>query len=124
MKTIETEVLNLILKHNTNNPFKICKLEGICCVEMDLHPEIKGILQCVDKHKFIYINKNLTSIEKLVTCGHELGHATLYNIDGCSILKTNTNPTRNIYEIEADVFALLLLVHKVLTAPFQLEGTS
>lgn len=110
MSSIEAEYLRIVKKYKTTDPIKLCKLENIICEERTLHPEINGIYQYVARNRFIYINKNLNSIKKLFTYGHELGHAVLHTKQNFLFLKKHTFFNVNTFEREADIFSSLLLI--------------
>ncbi|MBN1062385.1 ImmA/IrrE family metallo-endopeptidase [Clostridium botulinum] len=107
---VRKEYLKLINKHKTTDPIKLCELEKIKCEERDLHSEINGIYQYVARNRFIFINKNLNSIRKRFTYGHELGHAVLHTKQNFTFLKTHTLFNVNKFEREADLFSSLLLI--------------
>lgn len=87
MHFIEREINKLVKKNKTRDPFELCDLENIHCIVMDLHTEINGLYQYVQRNKFIYINSNLSEEEKKAICGHELGHAILHKKLNCTFLK-------------------------------------
>ncbi|NFO11856.1 ImmA/IrrE family metallo-endopeptidase [Clostridium botulinum] len=107
---VKTEYLKIIKKHKTTDPVELCRLEHIICEERDLHHELNGIYQYVARNRFIFINKNLTSVMKLFTYGHELGHAVLHTKRNFLFLKTRTAFNVNKFEREADLFSSLLLI--------------
>lgn len=110
MHYIEREVIKLIEKYHTRDPFEICDRQKIECKLQKLHPEINGIYQYVDMNKYIYINKSLTKSKQLTTCLHELGHATLHEKYNCTFFQTNTHFNMNRFEREAEFFAACFLV--------------
>lgn len=110
---IENEVNKLIKKYKTTNPYEICDAKNITYKKIDLHPEINGIYQYIERNKFIYINSQLSDNKQLFTCGHELGHAIIHEKYNCTFLKTQTYFNVNRFEKEADIFASCLLIPDV-----------
>lgn len=110
MHFIEKEVIKLVAKHKTRDPFELCHLEKIICEERDMHIEINGVYQYVARNRFIFINKRLPKEEKYRTCGHELGHAILHKKHNCTFLKTHTFLNVNRYEREAEIFSSILTI--------------
>lgn len=110
MHFIEREVTKLNKKYKTKDPFEICDAKKIECKIVNLHPEVNGIYQYVQRNKFIYINGNLPKSEQIYTCYHELGHAILHEKYNCTLLKTCTffNPSK--FELEAEIFAAFFVV--------------
>lgn len=64
----------------------------------------------MNKHKFIHINETITEHEKIFTCAHELGHALLHPNINTGFLKNSTLLSVNKFEIEANTFAIHLLI--------------
>lgn len=64
----------------------------------------------MNRQKYIHINHNLTEHEKLFTCAHELGHALMHPDVNTSFLLNSTLISVNKYEIEANTFAINLLI--------------
>ena len=110
---IERDINKLVKKNKTRDPFELCDLENIHCIVMDLHAEINGLYQYIQRNKFIYINSNLPEEEKKAICGHELGHAILHKKLNCTFLKNYTYTNLSKYEREANIFSALLLIPEV-----------
>jgi Zn-dependent peptidase ImmA (M78 family) len=114
---IEREVTKLIKKHKTRDPFDICFEKNIECKFLDMHPEINGIYQYVDRTKHIYINRNLPKDVQAYTCCHELGHAVMHEKYNCTFLNTSR------LENEAEIFTSCFLIEDV-SAVLKLGGLS
>lgn len=97
-------------KYDTNNPFKIAKELNIIILYEELGT-IKGYYNSFSRQKFIHINNNLCEEEKLFTCAHELGHALMHPKANTPFLKNNTLFSINRLEIEANQFAVDLLIN-------------
>ncbi|WP_315074209.1 ImmA/IrrE family metallo-endopeptidase [uncultured Clostridium sp.] len=71
------EVKRLKKKHKTNNPFDIAEGEKIIILREPLG-SIKGYYNKYVRQKFIHINSDLSNIDQLIICSHELGHAHIH----------------------------------------------
>ena len=60
--------------------------------------------------KQIHINQNLPEHLKKFTCAHELGHTIMHPKSNTPFLKNNTFISVDKYEIEANKFAVELLI--------------
>ncbi|MDA3731623.1 ImmA/IrrE family metallo-endopeptidase [Niameybacter massiliensis] len=117
MKYIRELVRELVHKHGTSNPMDLAKFENIH-VEFDFYEETKGYFIKIDEIKYIVINQLLNEFLMLFVIAHELGHALMHS-NNTYIMKYEkgiyhtdsheTFITNNIYEREANYFAVLLL---------------
>ena len=110
-KNIESRVRNLIEKHNTKNPYKICDKLKINVVYADLG-SIKGYFQKVLRNKYIVINESLSEESRLIVLCHELGHAVLHQTKEVNFMKKNFIYYSNTLENEANEFAREILKHQ------------
>ena len=115
---IALRVKNLIKRHETRDPFRIAKDLGII-IKYRPYTETKGYFLKVNTNKFIVINSNLSDLEKLLVCSHELGHAILHSNNkyaltyekGLAMVQDFTLfPVNSIYENQANKFAAELLM--------------
>lgn len=102
-------VLKLIKKHKTRNPFEIAEHLGIIILYEKLG-SINGYFNTAFRQKFIHINENLSEHKQIFTAAHELGHAILHPKANTPFLKENTFLSVNKLEIEANRFAVNLLI--------------
>lgn len=100
-------VENLITTYETRDPFNLCRELDIIVLHVPL-VRVNGFYQRYDDQDIIYINDDLTDEEKILVCAHELGHALLHNDVNTVFLETH-KLVENIYELEANVFAIQLL---------------
>jgi len=107
---IKEIVEKLVRKHGTNNPYEIAKAENIYVIEKDLHEEIFGFYKYMRRNKFIFLNSNLDSFDKLFTCAHELGHSKVHPKLSAPFLKSKTLISIDKIENEANRFAVELLL--------------
>lgn len=107
---IKSKVVELIDKHNTNDPFKIATYENIFVHPWDLHQDIHGFYKYIRRSKHIFYNINIE--EWLITfiCAHELGHAILHPRANTPFMRTNTFFSIDRIEVEANAFAVELLM--------------
>lgn len=106
---IINEVDKLKKKYGTNNPFDIAEGEEIIVMYEPLG-SIKGYYNKYARQKFIHINEDLDEMQRLVTCGHELGHARLHPNANTPFFRSNTFYSLNKLEKQANKFDAHLLV--------------
>ena len=66
---IKKEVVKLVKKYKTRNPFEIAKNENIIVIYEELG-SINGYYNKFARQKFIHINSNLSEQMQIVTCAH------------------------------------------------------
>ena len=99
----------LISKYKTNNPQEIAQELGIIILFEPLG-EINGYYNTAFRQKFIHINNILVEAKQKFTIAHELGHALLHPKANTPFLRDNTLFSINKLEIEANKFAVDLLI--------------
>ena len=109
MKSIKRKVDELIKKYKTNNPYQIAKLKNIEIQYADLGNTL-GFYFHDSRIKFININNNLSTEMQRFVCAHELGHAILHPRSNTPFLKKNTFFSIDKIEVEANTFAVELLL--------------
>lgn len=107
---IKDIVKKLTNKHKTNDPFVIAGSKNIQVLPWNLHPEIKGFYKYDKRNKYIFINNRLKDEEQKFVCAHELGHAQLHPRVNTPFLRSNTLLSVDRIEIEANRFAVELLM--------------
>ncbi|MBG9586887.1 ImmA/IrrE family metallo-endopeptidase [Cytobacillus firmus] len=113
MNWIKTAVTDLTKKFKTNNPFELAAFKNVHVLEWDLHHEIMGFYKYDKRNKYIVINSNLEDHQKYFTCAHEFGHSELHPRVNTPFLRENTLFLTNRIEIEANTFAVELLIPDV-----------
>nr|WP_302600231.1 ImmA/IrrE family metallo-endopeptidase [uncultured Cellulosilyticum sp.] len=108
MKKEKQEVINLINKYNTANPFELCDLLGIHFKYTYLG-SLNGYYRYSSGHHFIEINTTLDRAHQYAACAHELGHYILHQGQNSIFLNT-TLLLPSKFEKQADTFALYLLL--------------
>lgn len=112
MGEIKRKANHLIKKFETNCPFKIAKQLGIFIQYEDLG----NILGYYSKHfriPIIHINENADEKQRRFICAHELGHAVLHPDTNTSFLKKHTLFSTDKIEVEANTFAVELLLSDI-----------
>ena len=108
-KDIHKIVSYYIKKFETSDPFQIAK---------DLHIELAigdigsrlGCYMYMKRHKCIFLNENLGESELRFVMAHELGHAILHPRQNCYFIRNRTFLSTDRIEVEANTFAVELLV--------------
>lgn len=100
---------SLVRKYNTRNPFEIISNLNAIVVFYPLHG-LKGFYQYFQRNNIIYIDETLDDAEKSFVCAHELGHMLLHKKANAIFMDSRTQLNTIKYEIEADRFAVDLLI--------------
>lgn len=109
MCRIKSIVEKIIEKYGTNDPFKIAEQQNIIVQFEDLK-EIYGFYNYFKRIKFIHINCNIDFFYQKYCCAHELGHANLHHDINTPFLKKYTLYSTDKIEVEANRFAVELLM--------------
>ena len=99
----------LISKYKTNNSQEIAQELGIIVLFEELG-DINGYYNTAFRQKLIHININLPKYKQQFTIAHELGHALLHPKANTPFLREKTLFSINKLEIEANKFAVDLLI--------------
>lgn len=99
----------LVKKYKSRNPFEIIDGMNAFIVFVPLQG-VRGFYQYFQRNNIIYIDENLSDKDKLFVCAHELGHMLMHKKANCIYMDTYTNFNTNKFEIEANTFAIELLV--------------
>lgn len=91
------------------NPFKLANLLDIVVIFEPLG-SIYGYYSRSHRTKVIHINENLPYNIQFLTCAQELGHSILHPDINTAFLKKNTLFSAEKIEIEANTFAVELLL--------------
>lgn len=110
MSWIKKTVLDLTNKYKTNDPFELAAFKNVEVIPFNLHPEIKGFYKYDKRNKYIFINNNLDEPSQKFVCAHELGHSQLHPRVNTPFLRGNTYFSVDKIEVEANTFAVELLL--------------
>ena len=100
---------SLVRKDSTRNPFEIISNLNVIVIFYPLHG-VKGFYQYFQRNNIIYIDEALSENEKKFVCAHELGHMFLHKKANAIFMDSRTQLNTTKYEIEADRFAINLLL--------------
>lgn len=92
----------------TSNPFKIADNLGILYQLGNL--DFEGCYMFLKNHRYIFLNQNLPDHEMNLVMAHELGHAILHRKENCYFIRNKTLLLNSKKEIEANLFAMELLI--------------
>lgn len=106
---IKRTVKHLIKKHGTNNPFEIASTKKINILFDNLGSTL-GYFHTFNRIMIIHINNMLSDQLQRYVCAHELGHAVLHKEISTPFLKKNTFYSMDKHEVEANTFAVELLL--------------
>lgn len=106
---IPKKIEQLVRRYQTRNPFEIIENMNVILVFYPLE-EVKGFYQYFQRNNIIYIDERLSDKEKLFVCAHELGHMLLHKNANAIFMDSRTNLNTSKYELEADRFAINLLI--------------
>ena len=95
-------------KAGTSDPSAIADQLGILYQICDL--QFEGCYMFLKNHRYIFINQNLPEHEMRLVMAHELGHAILHRKENCYFIRTKTLLLKSKKEIEANKFAMELLL--------------
>jgi Zn-dependent peptidase ImmA (M78 family) len=110
LEWIKKIIRKLEIKYKTNDPFELASLLNIDVVPWNLHEEIKGFYKYDKRNKYIVYNINLSDEMQRFVCAHELGHAVLHPRSNTPFLRENTLFSIDKIEVEANTFAVELLL--------------
>lgn len=118
MKGIKEIVRYLIRKHKSNDPFRIAKERNIIVLFEELGSTL-GFYNSYKRIKFIHINNQLEEMMQRFVCAHELGHAVLHPKSNTPFLRANTLFSVDKLEVEANTFAVELLLPDYVIAQYR-----
>ena len=100
---------SLVRKYKSRNPFEIIEHLNVIVVFYPLNG-IKGFYQYFQRNNIIYIDESLSEQERRFVCAHELGHMFIHKKANAIFMDSRTQLNTTKYEIEADRFAMNLLL--------------
>jgi Zn-dependent peptidase ImmA (M78 family) len=107
---VKNVVIDLVKKHSTNDPLELASLLKIHVIPWNLHEEINGFYKYDRRNKYIFYNSNLSEDRRYFVCSHELGHAVLHPKVNTPFLRAKTLFSVDKIEVEANTFAVELLL--------------
>lgn len=109
MSRIMEKVETLLKKYNTNDPFELAEALNVDVQFADLGDTF-GFYFASYRYKIININNQIEDLYQRFTCAHELGHAVLHPKSNTPFLRKNTFYSIDKIEVEANTFAVELLL--------------
>lgn len=109
MLSIKALVERLIRKHGCNDPFAIAKALNITVLYEELGNTL-GYYNSYKRFKFIHLNNKLEGPMLNFVCSHELGHAVQHPNANTPFLRKNTFYSVDKLEVEANTFAVELIL--------------
>lgn len=106
---LKNTIFRLTKKFNTSDPFELADALNITVYFEELGT-INGYYNKPLRMKQIHINQNLNECDAKFTCAHELGHAILHPNASTPFLRSKTFLSVDKLEIEANEFAVNLLI--------------
>ena len=106
---IKDIILHLTKKYNTSDPFELANALKIAVYYEELG-FINGYYNNPLRMKQIHINSSLNKHDTEYTCAHELGHAIMHPNASTPFLRSKTLLSVDKLEIEANTFAINLLI--------------
>ncbi|MBK5471406.1 ImmA/IrrE family metallo-endopeptidase [Bacillus sp. TH19] len=115
---IKEYALKIAEKHETTNPFEIARRKNIIVLFEDLGDTL-GFYNTYKRFKFIHINNKIDEVTQHFVCAHELGHALLHPKANTPFLRNKTLYSVDRLEIEANTFAVELLLSDEMISEYQ-----
>lgn len=109
MGDIKEIIYKLINTHGTSCPFKLAEKLDVQ-VEFEYLGKILGYYTKAFRVPVIKINESVPKKQQTFICGHELGHHILHPNENTSFLKRHTFYSTDRFEVEANKFAINLIV--------------
>lgn len=106
---IKKRVNQSVQKYGTRNPLEIAERIGCIIVRYPLDG-VRGFYHYFQRNHIIYVDERLSEQDFIFVIAHELGHLFLHKDSNAIFMDTRTNFVTNKFEIEADRFALNLLI--------------
>lgn len=100
---------SLVKKYHTRDPFEMVRGMNVILVFAPL-VGTRAFYQYFQRNNIIYINEALPRHEQAFVCAHEMGHMFLHKKTNTIFMDTRTGLNTDRLEIEADTFAMHLLV--------------
>lgn len=109
MQNVKGIVEKLRKRYGTISPYELCELVGIKITKCELGT-IRGYYHHAYRVKQIFLNCNLSRTDELLVLSHELGHAVIHPTSNTPFFKGNTLLSVDKMELEANKFAMELLI--------------
>lgn len=106
---IKARVDKLVREHKTRDPFEMIKGMNVILIFYPLDG-VRGFYQHFQRNNIIYIDETLSKHDKAFVLAHEIGHMMLHKKLNAIFMDTRTQFKTSNYEVEANKFAMELLI--------------
>ena len=107
---VRARVQALIKKYRTRDPFEMIQEMNAILVYYPLDDGVRGFYQYFKRNNIIYIGEHLSRHNQAFVLAHEIGHMTMHRTANAIFMDTRTQFNTRKYEIQADKFAVELLI--------------
>ena len=105
---IRRTVGRLARQYQTHDPFEIAR-----CLKIEIqfgNPGCAGCYMFLKNHRYVFLNHDLSDMERRIVMAHELGHALFHRRLNCYFIRNKTLFLTDRIEREANRFAAELLI--------------
>lgn len=95
--------------YRSRNPFEIIRGMNVILVTYPLEG-VRGFYQYFQRNNIIYLDERLSDHERQFVLAHEIGHMLLHKKSNAIFMDTRTQFNTSRFEMEADMFAMYLLI--------------
>lgn len=106
---IKRRVEQIVRKYRTRDPFEMIKGMNVILVYYPLEG-VHGFYQYFQRNNIIYLDERLSKNEQRFVLAHELGHMFLHKKANAIFMDTHTQFNTDKFELEANTFAIDLLL--------------
>ena len=106
---IKIRVEQIVQKYRTRDPFEMIKGMNVILVYYPLEG-VHGFYQYFQRNNIIYLDERLSENEQRFVLAHELGHMFLHKKANAIFMDTRTQFNTDKFELEANTFAIDLLL--------------
>ena len=106
---IKRRVEQIVRKYRTRDPFEMIKGMNVILVHYPLEG-VRGFYQYFQRNNIIYLDERLSEAEQRFVLAHELGHMFLHKKANAIFMDTRTQFNTDKFELEANTFAIDLLL--------------
>ena len=106
---IKRRVEQIVRKYRTRDPFEMIKGMNVIFVYYPLEG-VHGFYQYFQRNNIIYLDERLSKNEQRFVLAHELGHMFLHKKANAIFMDTRTQFNTDKFELEANTFAIDLLL--------------
>lgn len=105
----------------SRDPFEIIRGLNVILVYYPLDG-VRGFYQYFQRNNIIYLDERLSEPDKKFVLAHEMGHMYLHKKSNAIFMDTRTQFNTGKYELEADKFAIELLLSDEQLIEYQEKG--